>query len=426
MSISETIKAAFKTIRTNKLRAGITIAIITFGIMALIGILTAIAAMRIKLNESFASLGSNSFSISYKAKSVRIGGGNRKAVKQTNKQQLKDKKSNTNKPITLAQATMLKKQYQFQDATLSIALAFNINRVFSYGNIKTTPNFPSLGVDENYVQVAGYSIAYGRNFTMDEVNRGDNVCIIGVDLAEKLFNETTYKPLDKLISVGGIQCKVIGVLKTKGSGFLGSKDKNCFIPYNLERRFAGTSDSYNIAIQVPNLQIMDAAIGETEGLFRNIRNMSPDEESNFEIEKSDSLAKSAINSLGFISIAAAAIGFITLFGAAVGLMNIMLVAVTERTKEVGLSKALGAKKNAIRNMFLAESIIISLLGALFGIILGVAIGNMVGAALGTSFFVPWSAVLLGIIFCMLTGILAGIFPALKAAKLEPIEALRYE
>jgi putative ABC transport system permease protein len=425
MNIKETIQAAFKTIRANKLRAGITIAIITFGIMALIGILTAIQAMRLKLNESFASLGSNSFSIAYKVKSVRFGS-NRKAIKQTNKQQLRDKKSNINKPITLAQATMLKKQYQFQDALLSIALAFNINRVFSYGSIKTNPNFPSLGVDENYIQVAGYAIAYGRNFTLDEINRGDNVCIIGVDLAEKLFNESTYKPLDKLISVGGIQCKVIGVLKGKGSSFLGSKDRNCFIPYNLERRFAGTTDSYNVAIQVPDLQYIDAAMGEAEGLFRNIRNMAPDEESNFEIEKSDSLAKSAINSLGFISIAAAAIGFITLFGAAVGLMNIMLVAVTERTKEVGLSKALGAKKNAIRNMFLAESIIISLFGALFGIILGIAIGNMVGAALGTTFFIPWGAVIMGIVFCTLTGIFAGIFPAIKASKLEPIQALRYE
>jgi putative ABC transport system permease protein len=426
MQFSETISLAIKTVKGNKLRASITIAIIAFGIMALIGILTAIQAMEVKLNESFSSLGSNSYSINYRTKGVNFGGGNRRAVKETKRSALRNKVSNLNKPITLAQAQLLKQEFSYQDATLSIALAFSINRVFSYGNIKTNPNYTSIGVDENYVQVSGFAIAYGRNFTADEVNRGDNVCIIGTELAEKLFNESTTKPLNKLISVGGIQCKIIGVLKSKGSGLFGSKDKYCFIPYNLERRFSGTTDSYTIAVQVPDLSLMQPAIGQTEGQFRNIRQLAPDEDNNFEIETSDSLAKSAINSLGFISIAAAAIGFITLFGAAVGLMNIMLVAVTERTKEVGLSKALGARKNDIRNMFIAESVIISLFGAFFGIILGVAIGNLVGSALGTSFFIPWGAVLFGIIVCTITGILAGIFPALKAAKLQPIEALRYE
>jgi putative ABC transport system permease protein len=177
---------------------------------------------------------------------------------------------------------------------------------------------------------------------------------------------------------------------------------------------------------VSDYQLLDNASGQATGLFRTIRKLDVTEEDNFNIDKSDALAEKFIGFLSGISGAAGVIGFITLIGAAIGLMNIMLVAVTERTKEVGLTKAIGATRQFIRRQFLFESIIISLMGAAFGILLGVIVGNLFGIYLKTSFVVPWFWVFMGVLICFITGLAAGIYPASKAAKLDPIVALRYE
>jgi putative ABC transport system permease protein len=177
---------------------------------------------------------------------------------------------------------------------------------------------------------------------------------------------------------------------------------------------------------VNDVRQLDEAIGEAEGTFRPIRGLAVTDENNFYTDKSDSIAETFIKLLGTISAAAGAIGFITLIGAAIGLMNIMLVAVSERTKEVGLVKALGGKRVAIRRQFLYESILISLMGALIGILLGVLVGNLVGSLMDTPFFIPWKVIIAGILICSAVGLVAGIYPAWKASKLDPIVALRYE
>ena len=193
----------------------------------------------------------------------------------------------------------------------------------------------------------------------------------------------------------------------------------------MERNIPSNS-SYVMAVMAGDIREVGVAMGEAEAAFRPIRKLNTTEENNFVLERNDSIAEKAMNSLGFLTISATVIGFITLIGAAIGLMNIMLVSVSERTKEVGLVKAIGGKSKMVRRQFLLEAIIISIMGAIFGIILGVVVGNLFSIVLNTGFVVPWNWVAFGIIICSIVGLLAGLYPALKAGRLNPIEALRYE
>ncbi len=219
---------------------------------------------------------------------------------------------------------------------------------------------------------------------------------------------------------------VIGVLKSKGSSALLRADNVIITTYNNVRKLQNASNSFTIGVMTDDVQKLNGAVSESTALFRAIRNLQPTEDDNFAIDKSDKLAETFIGLLGSIQGAAGAIGLITLMGAAIGLMNIMLVAVNERTREVGLIKAIGGKRKHIRAQFLFESTIISLLGAIIGILLGVLVGNLFSLVLGTGFVVPWFWVILGILICSLVGLLAGLWPALKASRLNPIVALRYE
>jgi putative ABC transport system permease protein len=299
--------------------------------------------------------------------------------------------------------------------------------VVNFENKKTNPTVTVSGGDENYLMLNGYEVAFGRNFNRRDVESGQDICIIGKDVAFKLFGARLDRALDKVIRVGGNKYRVIGVTKEKGSSSFLQADNIIFATYtNVRQRYANRNQSFSLAVKVDDINQMESAIGEAEGVFRTVRGLMVTEENNFYVDKSDSIAETFINLLGTISAAAGAIGFITLIGAAIGLMNIMLVAVTERTKEVGLIKALGGKRGSIRSQFLFESTLISLLGAIIGIILGVLIGNLVGSLMDTPFFVPWNIVSIGILICSVVGLAAGLYPAMKAAKLDPIVALRYE
>jgi putative ABC transport system permease protein len=424
MQLSDSLSLAFRTIKSNKLRTGITVTIIALGIMALIGIITATASMNQSLTENFSTMGANSFSIRYQDWQIHIGG--RRQVTKTSLNALKQKKSDNGKIITYDEARLFKERYSFP-AIVSISINGYQNVIVNNEDVKTNPNISMMGVDENYLQQSGYTLSGGRNFNKIDVQSGRSICILGNSVAQKLYGDNPQRALDKIITVAGIKYRVIGILKDKGSSAFLNADNIVLTTYNnIRRLFTTNGTTYNIGIMVNDIKDMDAAISEAKGTFRPIRKVAIDEDNNFYIDKSDSIAEAFMSSLGFITYAAAFIGFITLLGAAIGLMNIMLVAVNERTREIGLIKAIGGTKKSIRTQFLFESVLISLFGALFGIIFGVLIGNVVGMLLHTSFIIPWFWVILGIVVCSTVGLFAGLYPAIKAAALDPIVALRYE
>ena len=424
MQSSDVFSLAFRTVRSNKLRSGITIAIIALGIMALVGIITAIQAMNQKLTESFSSMGANGFSIRYKARSIRMGGGD-DGLKVEKKGARKENQSNLDRRITMDEAEAFMAQYKFPGVA-GISTMAGRNTIASYSSQKTSPNVTLFGGDEQYLNLNGLNIRTGRNFTRQVILGAGDVCIIGLDVARKLFRNRETKAVNQVIRINGIPFRIVGLLESKGTTFGFSRDNVIIAPYKSIQRNFSAGNGYSIGVKAADLNQVEAAMGEAEGVFRGIRKLNTTEESNFVVDRSDSIAESAMNSLGFLTISVTIIGLITLIGAAIGLMNIMLVSVSERTKEVGLIKAIGGKSKTVRQQFLTEAVIISILGALIGIVLGILVGNLFSMILDTGFVVPWNWVMYGIGICTVVGLLAGLYPALKAGKLNPIEALRYE
>jgi putative ABC transport system permease protein len=425
MTLTDSFSLAWRTVRGNKLRSAITIAIIAFGIMALIGIITAIEAMNQSLKESFSSMGANAFSIRFKEIRMGFNNGNGEVKKST--RGLKEKKSNMGKPILKDEAERFKGNFQFPGSVVSIYRRGPGAQELHYLEKKTNPQITVWGGDDQYLAVNGYTIAAGRNLNNLDIQSGRNVCIIGSNVATKLFGAgNPDRCLDKIIRIGSMPYRVIGLLKTKGSSAMLRQDDMVFTSYTNIRHFQNISASYILGVMVKNVNELEVASDEATSVFRAVRKMEPSEEVNFVIERSDKFAELFIGFLSSITGAAGAIGFITLIGAAIGLMNIMLVAVSERTREVGLIKAIGGKSRNIRQQFLFESIIISLLGAFFGIILGILVGNLFSLILKTGFVIPWFWVIMGVVICTIVGLVAGIYPAMKAARLNPIDALRFD
>ncbi|MER3499216.1 MAG: hypothetical protein C4308_11590, partial [Chitinophagaceae bacterium] len=410
MKFADVFSLAYRTVRSNKLRTGLTVAIIAFGIMALVGIITAIKAMNQKFTESFSTMGANGFTIRYKERQIRFAGGRGSDLKLAKKGKRKEKVSSLDKPITIREADAFKDLYQFP-AIKSVSVFANRNTIVSFNNKKTTPNVSLLGGDENFLLLNGFKILHGRNMNQADAESGHNLCLLGYDVARRLFKNNLQRAVNAIVRINDIPYRVLGVLGSRGSSFGFSRDNLVLTSYkNIDRNFSNNRNSYTLAVMTYDIKQVPIAMGEAEGTFRAIRKLSTTEESNFVIDRNDAIAEKAMNSLGFLTVSATVIGLITLIGAAIGLMNIMLVSVTERTKEVGLIKAIGGKSKLVRRQFLLEAIIISLLGAVLGILLGVLVGNLFSIVLQTGFVVPWNWVAGGIMICTVVGLLAGLYP----------------
>lgn len=405
--VKENILIAFRSIKSHRLRAVLTILIIAFGIMALVGILTSIDAIRYYLNENFSSMGSNTLTL--EGRSVRIEGKNAK----------------TYRSIDFDDAMAFKQRFNFP-AKVSVYTHATGMATVKYKSEKTNPNISVYGADENYLATSGNDLELGRNISNSDISYGANVTVIGKDLADLLFKKNK-NPLGEAISIGNGKYRVIGVLKSKGNTFGFSSGKMSVVPVTtLRNQSGGTNLNYLINIMTNDPEKIDMAESETEGTFRVIRELNPQDENDFQIKKSSSLADNLFENIRTLRLAAVFIGIITLFGAAIGLMNIMLVSVTERTREIGIRKAIGAKSNTIRNQFLVEAIVIAQMGGIVGIAFGIIIGNLLSMFLSVGFIVPWAWIIGGITLCLIVALLSGIIPATKAARLDPVDSLRYE
>lgn len=408
----ENVRIARDAIRGQKLRAIITIIVIALGIMSLVGILTAVDSMSGAINSNFQSMGANTFTIRNRETTVRIGRGGKRPRRY--------------RPITYTESVRFQREFDY-NAKVSVSCIATWTGTLKYKSEKSNPNIQVYGADENYLFTSGYELKKGRNFSRQEVIDGDHVCLLGADMTGTLFTPYKEDPIGKVISVGNGKYTVIGLLKSKGNSFGMGGDKIVILPVpNVRQYFSRPDMTFTISVLAASPVSLEATVSEATGYFRVVRKVGLGEEDNFEITKSDNISQLLNENLSVVYQAATWIGIITLLSAAIGLMNIMLVSVTERTREIGIRKALGATKKVIRTQFLVEAVVISLFGGAFGIVFGILIGNGISLLTGGSFIVPWVWMVLGVIICIFVGIVSGLYPAIRASRLDPIDALRFE
>lgn len=408
-SVRENIRIAWLSIGSQRLRTVITVSIIALGIMALVAMITATKALENKVNDEFSRLGSNTFTI----RRLTPWG-----VQEGEVAKLTD-------VISYNQAKSFKDNYRF-DAIVSVTALGSFNSVVKYDSKKTNPNIHVFGCDLPYLDLSGFELASGRNFSINEIENGDNVVIIGSDVVTKLFGDNE-EPVDKYVFIGNYRYRVIAALKPKGNTMGSNADTQCLIPLgNLKKNFATKDTEFVINVRVQDVNKLPDARLAAVGAMRSARGDKAGDSDTFIIQQSDQMANDVKELISSVTIGGSVIGFITLLGAAIGLMNIMLVSVTERTKEIGIRKAIGASSRTIRMQFLVESIVIGQIGGIIGIMLGILMGNVVSYFVETSFTIPWNWIFLGVTICFIVSVVSGYYPANKASKLDPIDALRYE
>lgn len=409
--VRENIRIALNSIKTQLLRTILTVLIIAIGITALVGILTAVSALENTITSDFSSMGANTFNIQrYEFNTQRQSGREVQKI---------------NPIITYRDVKAFEDTYDFPFTKVSVSFVGTSTAEAKYENKKTDPEVTVLGINENYIQNSGLEVTEGRELNYFDVQNSNSVCVVGSDVVKALLSDVN--PINSTISIRGAKFKVIGVLKSKGSTFGNNQDLRVMIPIQKARTlFTNANINYSVSVKTDKKDMLEGAQDDAILTFRNIRGLNPVEENNFGIERSDDLINRIGSITQYLYIAAWIISFITILGSSIALMNILFVSVTERTREIGVRKALGAKKKTIAFQFFLEAIIIGQLGGILGIILGVLIGYGVSAAADFQFSTPWLAMFSAFTIAFIVAVVAGLLPAIKAAKLDPVESLRYE
>ncbi len=411
MNLVENIKEGLRSVQANMLRSVLTALIVAIGITALVGISTAIDAIETSVSASLSSMGANTFDITSKM----YRGGSSQGVSQK-----------IYPPLKLNETLRFIEQYNVP-STVSLSSYLTGTAEVKHASLKTNPNVSIIGVNEEYMPIKGLELQKGRGLSSIEVQYGSHVAVIGHKIFTALYKDNE-DPVNTKINYGGMQLKVVGVVIEKGQMAEDNYDNMVIIPIKLANQMAqGRGLQYELTIGIDDPSKVEFAMGEATGLMRSIRGDDVGQEESFTIERSETAAETLANITTILRIASFVISFVTLLGASIALMNIMLVSVTERTREVGVRKALGATPLRIRQQFVIEAIVVCLLGGIVGVMLGIGLGNLVAVLMKLEIFVvPWFWILIGLIVCVGVGLLSGYYPASKASKLDPIESLRFE
>jgi putative ABC transport system permease protein len=407
----ENVRIAFGSIKTQLLRTILTVLIIAIGITALVGILTVVSALENTISTDFASMGANTFNINQYESISRKRGGDERAIINPN--------------ISYPQAVAFRNKYNYPLTATSISFTATSTAEIKFESKKTDPENSIVGVDEHFMTNSGLEVSTGRNFTGFDIQNNNYSCIVGSDFEKGILKDVN--PLGKIISIRGAKFKVIGVLKEKGSTFGNSQDLRVLIPIQVARSlFTAPNINYTLSIMVVNKNLLDEAIDNANSTMRRVRKLNPIQENNFSIVRSDDLINKIFSITKYLGLGSWLIGIITILGSSIALMNIMIVSVTERTREIGVRKALGAKKSTIAFQFFIETLLIGQMGGLVGIIFGITIGFVIATAINFVFVIPWGAIIAAFVTSFAVALVSGLYPAIKASKLDPIEALRYE
>ena len=408
MNFHEIFRMALGALRTNKLRSGLTMLGVTIGVFSVIGVMTALSVIQLSIENGLSFLGSNLFQF---AKYPVINSRDPE-LKFANRRN-----------ISLQQANEYKRLMEGQANAICFKV-FDGGKPASFGNSKIQ-GVTLVGTNENFLIANSYTLGYGRNISPEDVDLARSVVVVGKSIEKKLFPSQT--PIGKTIKINERPYQIVGVLAEKGSSFGQSQDDLLLVP--ITRYFddyGSVNRTINIATQSTSQATYNQTLDKAIGAMRIARGLKLGQENDFEIYSNDTLVSAFAQVAATIRIGAFVVSAIALLAAGIGIMNIMLVSVTERTREIGVRKAIGARKNDIVKQFLFEAVVLSEVGGLVGILFGVAGGNGIAIWFDIAMVFPWFWAITGLIVCSIIGIGFGWYPAWKAATLDPIEALHFE